>query len=883
MPKIPLYARGQGSAVELATGRLGPQAPSAAFEAPGQALVRAGEAVGRAGTQFAKNAAEFENAKNKLEFDFQMKQKQEETRTLSKQYETMAFSQSQEYILGNKETDPFKASGNLKKQVYDPLVSQIDTLDLTPNQKTAIKSAVNSKFAYQYADMKKSAHNLGTLQGGQTTNNTLEAGLAEAGTASEASDLFGIVSRMKSEIREGTLAGQRGIAYSEKTIQKEAYLRFFSNGIANSDSVATLQSQRTLIDSVPNMAESTKKTLEGLISGREADIKAGLRDDILGSILTGDLNESQMESAAAQLRTRGATEIKIEGREGEDDLVIPFGGAGFDFLTSLANTLDRGIDDLQNEKNRSLIEEVSPTIVGMNRGQLEALVSDAQSASGQFEGASLTTRGVLERLAQDRLNTMDRELSSTIDSQKEALGNILIANKGITTENATELSNQISANIDIVSDENEQIGIDFDNFVNGIAMGGQVFSGIKFQSKEAGDAAILGLTDRLKTADANEAAVLQTAIDSFRKMETDRQTQITSDPVRYIQTNRAPGQAPATTSELVTIQEGLGIAPVDIRVASDQQISTFQDQFRNPELTSREKSELGIEFITRFGVEHEGRVMRNLMSQGVLTLSDTWIIANPDNAAGFDIDAANRPDIVKTLKAELGNTTVREIIDEVRVQNGEYTGSVIGGMSDTLISRGATGSRMLHITAMNGLIQNTAMYYMQDGKTTVSEAVAKAIDNVVNTQFAFGEVNGKPLRMLKGFESQAEGISDLLNKHVKREPLQEYITSIAEIPPLAGQSDEAARLQFMKDLSQGYWVTTSDHKGAYLVDQTGNMVPRKVPRDSFAVAGKTTEIRPDRAFITVRFDELLPVIQDLKQIRALDPRSRAENALRLFD
>ena len=877
MPKIPLYAQGQGTAVELATGRLGPKAPSAAFEAPGQAVARAGEALGRAGTSYAQNAMRFEDARKKLEFDFQMKQKQEQTRNLTKKYEAAVFAQSQDYILRNTESDPFKAAENLARDVYTPLTSEIDTLDVTDSQKTAIKGAVFSKFAYQHADIKKSAHNLGTLQGGQTTNDSLEAGLTEAGTASEVSDLFGIVSRMKQEIREGNIAGQRGIAYSEKTIQKEAYLRFFSNGIANSDSVATLQEQRDLIGSVPNIAESTKKTLEGLISGREADIKAGLRDDILGSILTGDLDESQMESAAAQLRTRGATEIRIEGKEGEDDLVIPFGGAGFDFLTSLANTLDRGIDDLQNEKNRSLIEEVSPTIVGMNRGQLEALVSDAQSASGQFEGASLTTRGVLERLAQDRLNTMDRELSSTIESQKEALGNILIANKGIFTENATELSNQISANIDIVSDENEQIGIDFDNFVNGIAMGGQVFSGIKFKSAADGNSAILQLTEELKGADANEAAVLQTAIDSLTKMEADRQAQITNDPVKFIQTNRALGQELATTSELVTIQQGLGIAPVDIRVASDQQISTFQGQFRNPELTAREKSELGIEFITRFGVEHEGRVMRNLMNQGVLTLADTWIIANPDNAAGFDIDAANRPDIVKTLKAELGKTTVREIMDEVRVQNGEYTGSVIGGMSDTLISRGATGSRMLHITAMNGLIQNTAMYYMQDGKTTVSEAVAKAIDNVVNTQFSFAEVNGKPLRMLKGFEGQAEPISTLLSRHVTSEPLREYITSIAQIPPLAGQSDEAARLQFMKDLSQGYWVTTSDHKGAYLVDQTGNMVPRKVDPTPFG------PVDPKDAFITVRFDQLIPIMETYNKIKQLDRQREAMDRLRLFD
>ena len=63
MPKIPLYAEGRGSAVNLATGRLGPQAPTGAFEAPGQATVRAAEALGRVGTEYAKNAMQFENAR----------------------------------------------------------------------------------------------------------------------------------------------------------------------------------------------------------------------------------------------------------------------------------------------------------------------------------------------------------------------------------------------------------------------------------------------------------------------------------------------------------------------------------------------------------------------------------------------------------------------------------------------------------------------------------------------------------------------------------------------------------------------------------------------------------------------------------------------------
>ena len=67
MPKIPLYARGMGSQVDLATGSLGPSAPTEAFAAPGQAMARAGQAIGQTGRQFAKNMMEFDNASKDLD------------------------------------------------------------------------------------------------------------------------------------------------------------------------------------------------------------------------------------------------------------------------------------------------------------------------------------------------------------------------------------------------------------------------------------------------------------------------------------------------------------------------------------------------------------------------------------------------------------------------------------------------------------------------------------------------------------------------------------------------------------------------------------------------------------------------------------------------
>lgn len=54
MPKIPLYNRGMGTAVELAKGSLGPRASSSAFEAPGRALASLAGTVGDIAFQFGQ-------------------------------------------------------------------------------------------------------------------------------------------------------------------------------------------------------------------------------------------------------------------------------------------------------------------------------------------------------------------------------------------------------------------------------------------------------------------------------------------------------------------------------------------------------------------------------------------------------------------------------------------------------------------------------------------------------------------------------------------------------------------------------------------------------------------------------------------------------------
>ena len=200
-------------------------------------------------------------------------------------------------------------------------------------------------------------------------------------------------------------------------------------------------------------------------------------------------------------------------------------------------------------------------------------------------------------------------------------------------------------------------------------------------------------------------------------------------------------------------------------------------------------------------------------------------------------------------------------MQEVMVQNAEYSGSIVGGASDSFVSRGATGSRMLHVTAMNTMIQNTAAYYMSTGEEDISAAVEKAVNTVVNSQFAFDEVNGKPFRMLKGLEGMSSEIGDVLQFYVDDDQIRGQIAGFAEIPPTGDPNIDGTQ-KYKEDLANAYWVTTSDHKSVYLVDQTGNMVKRRIDPGP-------TAISPSEAFVTIKLSDLVPIIKEIDSVTNL--------------
>jgi len=867
MPKIPLYAKGQGTAVELATGRLGPTAPSAALEAPAQALVRAGETVGRVGTEYAKNAMQFENARNKLEFDFQMQRKNEQTRTLVKKYEALAYNNSQDFILQNQETDIDKAAQSLDSSVRLPLVNEVDTLAITPSQKTAIKGAIDSKMTYQYADIKKSAFNLDRIQSGQTTNDTLAATLSEIGTMDNLTDANAKIAEGVAAIRAAAVSGEAGVTYGEKGFVQEALRGFFNGAIKGSDSFATLAAQESLIEKQANLSDSNRTLLLSAVKGRRNEIKANLENTIRGQLLTANLTEDEYASAFEQLTTKGNTAIVIE-RDNDDDIVIAFGGADFGFLTGVANKLRTEKNILESENNQKFISRISVEISDMNRDELTSLVEDADKNRGEFAGVPLTVRDNIIGRAEERLRGMDQELRDSVSAQTEAIRNVFKATGGETTPNLAALISDTQRNLQLLGDPQDLKN--FDNTIDGLTRAKVIFGGLTFSTEAEASAAISDLNDKIAQSggDVDEIAALQTAKETLSAMVQERKAEIERDPVAYIQANRLPGQDLATVSELLSIQRKMGIAPVDFRIATNDQISQFKMGFDSPEMSYQDKANFGKQFIDSFGIENRDIVMRHLMSSGVFgsieqSLTASWLIANPLNANGFSIEAANKPEMVEQLQANFGRTVVREVEEEIRTANADYTSSITGGMADSQMSLQATPQRTMHTIAMNGVVRNVALYFMQTG-TSAKEAVEDAIDIVVNSQFTFESVNNKTVRLPKSFSGSSEEIGSMLKFFVSDGQVINRIAESSQVPPLPGQSADAAKAQFAKELKGAYWTTSSDHQSVYLVDKTGNMIQREIDPTPM---GRSRTLSPEQAFYIIKFSDLLPVIDEIESVK----------------
>ena len=96
-------------------------------------------------------------------------------------------------------------------------------------------------------------------------------------------------------------------------------------------------------------------------------LKLDKQDEIIGTLLTANLSEEETASALAQLTSEGSQMIYIKRDDPEDDVLIEYDGAGNKFLASVARRFEQDVKSLAAQNNNDLVNQIFPTIAGMDR------------------------------------------------------------------------------------------------------------------------------------------------------------------------------------------------------------------------------------------------------------------------------------------------------------------------------------------------------------------------------------------------------------------------------------------------------------------------------------------------------------------------------------
>ena len=829
MPKIPVYEQ----QVKMASGSLGPRA-GAGLEAPGQALASFGKQVGDTA------------------FKYGMMEKEAEVKATAAEFEDGVVQTTTEFTRENKDTTATAAKQRYNDQVVTPALQRLDAMDLTANQKRDVRARLQRQLTKGSISVQQAAANNGKIVRGGLMDKRLVALQSDYATTSDPEMKAIYSNEANNLIMQSQLAGDR-ISYNAKS---------WRNGAVSEDVATRVNSATTnqhFEDAKKSVRENTgytqveKAQQEAIIATKQSAFITTQKKRVVGEVFAAMLTEDEFNEAMEQAST-GDIVINRD----DEQIAISLSGLPNDERLNVVTSLRTQRNIKVSEEERSAIELHSTTFANKSPAALQSDLDNLRAGTGFAEGMSLRVRTSLESIVNTQIKDRVPMVTSQIASNTAAIKSRLSLSNGVPDEATDE---DIQETISLFQSLGDDAGaVKFAAEVESISSAGALYSSVKYKS----DAAILNTGLALKQEIVREGATVeevnkaQATLTAFNAMVANRQENIKKDPVGFLQSENRNDlrdqEATMTPKQLIEKQAAMNIPDGDIRILSDAQVTAFQTQYKGL-TTYADKSDYAVSFLADYNAADQNRIMRNLIKSDAITLVDSMIIANPGNAAMFAVDAGNNPESAKAISALFTPTERKDVAALVADKNTNYTGSVIGGQIEGMVSRGATAARMLHATTMNSIITNTALYYKSvDTNISDDDAVEKAINTVVNSQFSFGNVNGKPLRFPSGMASDADGISKKLESSLSN---TEYLGSLVDVPadsPFSRNLPPAqAEQAYASELANsGYWVTTSDNQGAYLVDQNGNMVPRKAPIDDFAGAA----ITPQDMFVMVKFADV---------------------------
>ena len=872
MPKIPLYNKGLGPSVDIATGQLGTRVDAQALSSPARQLAALGETIGKAGQTFAQNQINYNSRKARIDFEFEKAEQNREARKIADELSRKYDEQASDFNLNNRTTYTTTdvAANAFNTAITDSARQEISGLVVTDRQRTLIESKVLNSLAPKLSDAKKNAY----IHGTNESVRSHDASFAKMLQNIQPDDNFEELAAKVQDAQEQAnilIANGGTPAVLPSNIEAAVLGTYVQTSIAATSDLDRLDE---LAKTIPALAvpNAVRKTLSRDIKVRRTAIIAENAEAIQGDINKLDLRDfssDDLEDTAQQIRDgNDVVTLMFEVPDPDGNKVvarrIDLTGATQGQRGNVISLLDAAAEKKEREEEVALVDTVKTAADGLSLTQLVDEIDLAKKGEGLAEGTEGVVRSSILTALESEFNERKPQVEARITSNKERIIDSITRGNGSITEDVQELSDETAALYRELGQDVE--AADFSNTVKATVNAGEIFSNIQFASPTANKEAVDALAKEVETQPVDAPVRASITQKSLNEMIKQRKVEMENDPVRYL--TREKGEL--SIEEVIALQRTMGVAEVDIRVTDNATILSFRNEYDQAE-TYDAKAEVLEKFIGGFGV-NQARVMRHLTKTKAITLVDQVIAKlGSNNIYAKAVFLGNQPEGVEraaqtVAKGGLGSTVLAELRVGANERMKEYSSSIIGGvLTDGVLGGGVQDGRPSHVTGMEDIVVNTAAYIQMADRTISSDdALDAAFEAVIGNQYVFSDINGTSVRFESSLEGDYVGMTGLLEFSLTQS--EDYLRSVVAPPRRReGESDqdfEDRSNEYFSDLAQrGTWRTTVDNQGLFMVDQLGGLVELLEPEDSD---------EPFAAFVFTSMDQVQNLLAQERTFKALD-------------
>lgn len=838
MPKIPLYNQGTGPTQGLAAGQLSPRASTAAFTAPGRAFAGFQQTLSKAG---------------KVAADFALAEKDAQTRDAISNMKVETAEKWQEYNRAD-------ASQTVPEYQQNALVFQNELeqeflgrhKNFSKKQKQQLRQKFN-EFSLSFSTSgANSAFNRHQVNRGLAKDKSIKATMDAIRTyAPDDPTAIFLKESLNEMFNEAALDGLR-LSYNRQGVMKDLNQSAHITALNAAQTLEDYDKMRddTLNDNSLSSSETSKRlsAIETKKNKLEIEIQEETVDTFLGELFQAE-SDLLLDLTLSRKQILAGESITVNRLDGTS-VDIDFSTLRPEYREKLVIKLEGEVQDIKKEANDSLILDLQSKSQTMSLSQLKAEELAVNNRTGIY--ASIDDPrvvSVLDGIISSQISELQPRVRAKANGKVGDFNAKLAANRGVASEESNKLKDEILTLY--TSAEMFDEAREFNIKATALSNASTIVNAIEFESQTVKAEKINELRENFLNEGTVESQ--ETYLAAIKLLEQ-RENLIENDFVGYYQ--KTTGQT-FTPSELIEKQTSMGILPADIRITSNAQITDFMATFRGTENYS-EQSQLGEQFLAQFGDENSiarNIVMRHLHETERITIVDQLVIANPESTDMNLIRSFNQEKSIKDLDALVKGDRLNEINERIAEVTVDYTVTMLGGISDGVIDPATSPGRVNHILNIQEVIRNTAKGLVQIQGLSPKDAVEQAYNSVIGNYFEFEGT----IRFPKTLKNQSENMSLALNLSIKRPENKDYLRSIIQFPPTPqGENEERYQEGYLDDLTKyGSWRTNVQTNGVFLVDQLGNIVPRK---PELIEQGQ-------EQYITVSFDSLQPVLLQLQKAK----------------